>query len=259
MKLGVIAGTGFYDLTGGETLPVDTPWGPVEVAASKRKDRTIFFLARHGSEHQRPPHRVEHRANVWALAACGVERVLAVNTVGSLHLDWKPGTFVVPSDFVDFSGRAATFFDDEAVHVDMTEPYCPQARKALLAAARPAAREGVYACTQGPRLETPSEIRLLSQVADVVGMTGYPEVVLAREKGLCYASLCVVSNPAAGLARSLPIDEVLRNARRSEKRVRETILAALLALPARRACGCREAAEKARIGATTKAPRARRQ
>jgi 5'-methylthioinosine phosphorylase len=267
MRVGVIGGTGFYRLDGAESLPVSTPYGETHVSVRKARGRTVFFLPRHGGEHQLPPHRVNHRANVAALAACGVERIVAINTVGSIHREWPAGTLVVPHDFVDFSGRAATFFDDEAVHVDMTAPYCPEVRAALFRGGKTVAKrpskargngvsneakvppivDGVYACTQGPRLETPAEIRLLAQVADVVGMTGFPEVVLAREKGICYASLCVVSNPAAGLVKSLPIRDVIRNAKRSEARVRDVVERAVEALPAKRACGCRRAVEKARL------------
>lgn len=247
LRIGVIGGTGLYEL-GGEAAEVNTPHGDVPVSVRREKGRSVFFVARHGKGHGVPAHRVNHKANVAALAACGVSRVFAVNTVGSMRAEWKPGSLVVPRDFVDVS-TPATFHDDQAVHVDMTTPYCPQLRQALLKAATRdgGAHEGVYVCTPGPRLETPAEIRWLSTLGDVVGMTGAPEAVLAREKGLCYASLCLVSNLAAGFQKRLPATEVTRNYKRSEGKVHSVLERALDLVPARKTCGCERAPEDARL------------
>jgi 5'-methylthioadenosine phosphorylase len=209
MSIAIIGGTGVYDLgDAGGREAVSTPYGAVQVTRLTVEGRDVIFLARHGSDHALPPHRVNYRANIWALRAIGVREVLATQAVGSMNLDMAPGHFVTLAQFIDWThGRPSTFFDGEqgvVVHVDMTEPYCGRMNDAL---ARVGAflgermhGAGVYACTEGPRFETTAEIRMLRQFgADVVGMTNVPEVVLAREAGLCYAAICIVSNWAAGM------------------------------------------------------------
>jgi 5'-methylthioinosine phosphorylase len=245
MRVALVGGTGLADWEG-EPVDVDTPFGPVAAKVGKLAGREVWFIPRHGFGHRVPPHRIRYHANVDAAARAGCERVLAVNTVGALRRELVPGSLAVARDYVDLSGRAATFFDDEVVHIDQSEPYCPEVRRALRDAAV-GAPEVVYACTQGPRLETPAEIRMLSGFADVVGMTGYPEVALARERGLCYGSLCMVSNLAAGLQERLTAREVAEASREAAQRVRQAVAAAVGNLPDRRACGCGESLRHARL------------
>lgn len=168
----------------------------------------VVFLARHGYGHTIPPHLVNYRANMWALAkAGGAASVVSVASVGGIRGDLGPGTVVIPHQIVDYTwGRHATYFeggDSPVVHTDFTEPYDGELRASLLAAAAAAGEAvvdgAVYAATQGPRLETAAEIvRLERDGADVVGMTGMPEASLARELGVPYAAICVVANWAAG-------------------------------------------------------------
>lgn len=213
MRIGLIAGSGIEDLYDGEcprTLTVQTPYGPVEVFSFEMNGREVVLLPRHGKEHSAPPHRINYRANLRALADLDCACVIATNAVGALNLNMAPGDFVIVDQFLDFTkARPLTFFDGEdgvVRHVDMTEPYCPRLREELRRAGeeelgRSLHLSGVYLCAEGPRFETPAEIRMFAQLgADVVGMTGVPEVVLAREAGLCYATVCVVSNWAAGIA-----------------------------------------------------------
>lgn len=213
MRIGLIAGSGIEDLYDGEcprTMTVQTPYGPVEVFSFEMDGREVVLLPRHGKEHSVPPHRINYRANLRALADLDCTCVIATNAVGSLNLNMAPGDFVIVDQFLDFTkARPLTFFDGEdgvVRHVDMTEPYCPRLREELRRAGeeelgRSLHLSGVYLCAEGPRFETPAEIRMFAQLgADVVGMTGVPEVVLAREAGLCYATVCVVSNWAAGIS-----------------------------------------------------------
>ena len=167
----------------------------------------VVFLARHGYGHTIPPHQVNYRANIWALHAQGVKNVVAVAAVGGIRSDFTPGALAVPDQIIDYThGRAGTFFtggDTGVRHIDFTLPYCQTLRAACLGAGRQAGETlidgGVYAATQGPRLETAAEIdRLERDGADMVGMTGMPEAALAREIGLCYAAIAVVANRAAG-------------------------------------------------------------
>jgi 5'-methylthioadenosine phosphorylase len=167
----------------------------------------VVFLARHGYGHTLAPHEINYRANLWALRELKVEGVVSVATVGGIRNDMGPGTLVVPDQIIDYShSRKATFFEGSempVIHVDFTEPYTPSLRQRLLEAAAACGEAvidgGVYACTQGPRLETAAEIeRIARDGGDMVGMTGMPEAVLAREAELAYATLGVVVNHAAG-------------------------------------------------------------
>jgi len=178
-------------------------------------DQEVIFLARHGYGHTIPPHEVNYRANLWALKDHGVDRVVSVATVGGIHPEMIPGTLIIPDQIIDYThGRAATYFvgnDKPVTHVDFTFPYCDAMRAALLQAAISAGISlrdgGVYGAVQGPRLETAAEInRLERDGVDMVGMTGMPEAYLARELGICYATVGAVVNYAAG--RGLSADGI---------------------------------------------------
>lgn len=218
--LGVIAGTGFYALDAldaPEQVDIDTPHGRARAVVGGLHGRRTVFLTRHGADHSVPPHRVNYLANIQALVDLGVTEVLAVNVVGGIGLD--SGALAVVDDFLDFTkSRPVTFFDgttpEGVVHVDMTEPYDPRLRSVLLASAAHLGIDvestGIYAAFEGPRFETRAEIRMVQAMgATVVGMTGVPEVVLAKEKGLRYASICLVANPAAGLGPEIAIEDVM--------------------------------------------------
>ncbi len=211
--LGIIASSGARKL--GERLglaphTVDTPWGAAQVRLGVLAGREVACLARHTEGKVAPPHRVNYRANVAALAAVGCTGVLATNAVGSLCTEFGPLALCLPDQILDFTrGRPLTFSEDEIVAVDFTQPYCARLQRVVEAAAETSGlrihSDLVYACTEGPRFETAAEIRMLQTLgAHLVGMTAMPEAALAREKGLCYASLCVVTNLAAGVAGHHP-------------------------------------------------------
>ena len=214
--LAIIGGSGLTQLSNLEVSRrevVRTPWGEPSGALSfgSIAGCEVVFLARHGYGHTIPPHQVNYRANIWALHAQGVKNLVAVAAVGGIRSGLAPGALVVPDQIIDYThGRAGTFFtggDSGVHHIDFTLPYCQSLRAACLAAGRQAGETlidgGVYAATQGPRLETAAEIgRLERDGADMVGMTGMPEEALAREIGLCYAAIAVVANHAAGRAAS---------------------------------------------------------
>ena len=214
--LAIIGGTGLTQLANLEVVKreiVRTPYGDPSGAITfgTIRGETVAFLARHGYGHTIPPHRVNYRANLWALAQYKVEYVLGVASVGGIRPDLAPGTLAVPDQIIDYTyGREFTYFHGEnrsVVHVDFTQPYCAALRERVLKAAElasePIVAGGTYGATQGPRLETAAEIdRLERDGADMVGMTGMPEAALARELGLCYAAIAVVVNYAAGRADS---------------------------------------------------------
>jgi 5'-methylthioadenosine phosphorylase len=210
MPLGLIGGTGLDALPGNwRPLVTSTPHGEVQCFAGSLGGREAVFLPRHGPDHALPPHRVNYRANILALQILGCDRILALTAVGGIDPSLPPGTLCLPVQFLDFtSARPRTLFEPpefKPVHVDVTEPYCPELRRVLRDAAAGLGLaplpEVVYVCTEGPRFETPAEIRMFALLGgQIVGMTGVPEVVFAREAGLCYAGLSLVTNFAAGLS-----------------------------------------------------------
>ncbi len=242
MRIGLIAGSGIedlYDKARPRAHSVATEFGQVLVfLLDAGDDREVVFLPRHGKGHSIPPHRINYRANIRALARLGCTCVISTNAVGSMNEKMEPGDFVVCDQFLDFTKqRPLTFFDgDDGVvrHVDVTEPYCPRVREAMREGCIAALDEelhptGVYVCAEGPRFETAAEIAMYRQLGgDVVGMTGVPEAVLAREAGLCYATVCVVSNWAAGITGNrISHEEVMEIMERRQsdlqRMLRETI------------------------------------
>ncbi|GAA0489775.1 S-methyl-5'-thioinosine phosphorylase [Pigmentiphaga sp. GD03639] len=217
----IIGGTGLYHLTGlvvTRRQVVRTPYGEPSGALTYGRigdGAEIVFLARHGYGHTLAPHRINYRANLWALHEVGVRRIVSVATVGGIAGPLVPGVIVVPDQIIDYTTeRPRTFFeggDQPVAHVDMTQPYGAAMRHDLLESARTCGIDvvdgGVYGCTQGPRLETAAEIRRMGRDGcDMVGMTGMPEAALARELDLDYAALCLVTNDAAGQRAS--VDEI---------------------------------------------------
>ena len=205
--IGVIGGTGLTEpvfLEDVQTEAVTTPFALQSVLVHRGTlgSTQVAFIARHGKGHKVPPHRINYRANIWALHQIGVRAVIGVNAVGGIHARTGPGALAVPRQIIDYSwGREHTYFADglDAVtHIDFTEPYAEPLRQLLLNV--DVWGEGVYACTQGPRLESAAEVRRLQRDGcDMIGMTGMPEAALARELGLAYACLALSVNWAAGL------------------------------------------------------------
>jgi 5'-deoxy-5'-methylthioadenosine phosphorylase len=218
--LAIIGGTGLSRLSGFEELrreSVETPWSEqaVELEYFTAHGQSVVFLPRHGPGHSVPPHKINYRANIWALKESGIDEIIAINAVGGIHPQLPPGSFMVPDQIIDYShSRDATFFEGnpgQVIHVDFTEPFTASLRDRLLEAvrtvsisspesARPVLDGGVYGVTQGPRLETAAEIkRLQRDGCDIVGMTAMPEAGLARELDISYAMLALSVNWAAGL------------------------------------------------------------
>jgi len=210
MRVAIIAGTGIYDIPG-ITLKeqiVETPYGQALVHLGQGNADQLVFLTRHGPEHHTPPHRINYRANIKALQMLGVEKILATFAVGSISPDIPPGGLAALDDFLDFSsGRPLSFFDggdSGLAHTELSQPYCPALRARLLNLAPEFGLKlhprSVYVCTNGPRFETPAEIRMYGKFGgDVVGMTGVPEVTLARELNMHYAAAALSINWAAGV------------------------------------------------------------
>lgn len=211
----IIGGTGLSALVGLADSRVEnssSPYGEVsaDIETGFLDGREIHFLSRHGQPHSIPPHKINYRANIDALRTLGVNKIIAVNAVGGICSAMEPRHIVIPHQIVDYSyGREHTYSDGShgaaLEHIDFSDPYDEMLRQCLISAAESKkfsfSGKGVYACTQGPRLESSAEIvRLKRDGCDIVGMTGMPEASLARELGISYVSICLVVNPAAGLS-----------------------------------------------------------
>ncbi len=224
IDLAVIGGTGLYDFPGLQNVQrraIETPYGEASgaIVIGTLGGRDIAFLARHGEDHRHAPHRVNYRANVWALREAGARRIIGVNAVGGIRHDMAPRVLAVPDQLIDYtSGRLSSYSDvdgKKVEHIDFTEPYSADLRRRLLDAAKRVSIAvvdgGCYGATQGPRLETRAEIsRLRRDGCDLVGMTGMPEAALARELGVDYACLALVANWAAGCGdeSAISLDEI---------------------------------------------------
>ncbi|HEX6928188.1 MAG TPA: S-methyl-5'-thioinosine phosphorylase [Gammaproteobacteria bacterium] len=243
-EIAIIGGTGLANLpeleiTGREVIytPYGEPSGPVLHGRLGGCD--ITFLARHGYGHTIPPHKVNYRANLWALKSIGVKRIVSVAAVGGIRSDMAPGKIAFPEQIIDYTyDRFHTFFETElehVTHIDFTEPYCPECRGILVNAARAvkldAVESGTYGAMQGPRLETAAEInRLERDGCDMVGMTGMPETALARELELSYATIAVIANWAAGRGELAIHADIERNLRTAMSKVTVLLAAALSSL-----------------------------
>lgn len=253
-RFGVIAGSGLYDIPGlviKETRTLHTPYGNPSAAyrIGTVSGKDIAFLPRHGTDHTIQPHNINYRANIWGLKELGVERVIAFGASGGINKDMNPGRIVVLDQIIDVThGRQSTFYDEgKVVHVDFTEPFCPDLRDYIFQAsdkgAVAVAKKGTYICTNGPRLETAAEIKAFSlHGADMVGMTAMPEAALARELEICFVFVTVITNYAAGLAgRKLTAKEVLDEMEKSAGGLR-TLLQAFFDLQfPERECPCAHA------------------
>ena len=261
-EIGIFGGSGFYSFADGtiDEVWIDTPYGAPSdrIAICTVAGRQVAFLPRHGRGHTLPPHAVNYRANLWAFYELGVERVIAPSAVGSLRADIHPGTFVVNDQFIDrTSGRVDTFYDGPVVtHVSTAEPYCPHLRAlAIESIARKeiALREtGTVVVIQGPRFSTKAESLWFSRMGwDIVNMTQYPEVTLARELGMCYVTVSLVTDYDAGVVgdghehvEAVNVVEVLA---RNTDNVKSVLRAMLERMPVERTCSCSKALDFARM------------
>ncbi|MCC6053741.1 MAG: S-methyl-5'-thioadenosine phosphorylase [Thermosphaera sp.] len=263
VEVGVIGGSGLYELPGIENLKelkIYTPYGATSdnIIVGELKGRRVAFLARHGRGHKIPPHRVNYRANIWALKTLGVKWVLAVSAVGSLREDYRPGDFVIPDQFIDMTKgiRPHTFFEGGVVaHVSMADPFCNHLRKIILRAASefPEIRiheRGTYVCIEGPRFSTRAESRVWKDVfkADIIGMTLVPEINLACEAQLCYATIAMVTDYDVWAEKPVTAEEVIKTMNENINKVKKLIPRIVELLPSEpdeRECSCCKSLETA--------------
>lgn len=261
-EIGVFGGSGFYEwLAGAELVTVETPYGPpsAPIAVADVAGRRVAFLPRHGPKHTIPAPFVNYRANVWAMHKIGVRRIIGPSAVGSLQAELHPGDLVICDQFIDrTTGRPDTYYPGpEVVHISAADPYCPELRALAGRVAgdqalrfRPA---GTVVVVQGPRFSTRAESRWYSRMGwDIVGMTQYPEVILARELQMCYLNLSLVTDFDAGVegapeVAAVQAQEVMRVLAANIARIRDLLATLIPMIPTAPSCNCQRSLEGARM------------
>ncbi|MBS3051533.1 MAG: S-methyl-5'-thioadenosine phosphorylase [Candidatus Aenigmarchaeota archaeon] len=255
--LGIFGGSGFYSLLdNAETAVRETPFGlpssPITLGTIGRQE--VAFIARHGVHHEYPPHKIPYKANIYAFKELGVSRIIAPAAVGSLKKEIGPGTFVVPDQFVNFASRDDTFFNEMPVtHVSSADPYCPELRKLVVEMAKPlnlhVHERGTVVVVNGPRFASRAESSFYQSLGDIINMTQYPELILAREMEMCYASVCLVTDYDVGLQGEKPVSaqDVAEGFRQNSEKLKRLILDCIPNVPAARGCNCKNALENARF------------
>ncbi|MEN6358054.1 MAG: MTAP family purine nucleoside phosphorylase [Armatimonadota bacterium] len=249
MNIAIIGGTGIDEIIDIDSIStLTTRFGEAQIIDGRLDDIRLLFVPRHGSSHNISPSRINYRAQIAAIKKLGVQRVIGICAVGSVRKDMPPGSFAVLGDFIDLTKkRIDTFFDDPegpVVHTDFSHPYCPEISSTLSSACGEAGvafvPDAVYAGVEGPRYESPAEIRLYaSWGAHVIGMTNIPEVVLAKEAGLCYGAIGVITNMASGISPTpLSHDEVREAIASTSKSLADVLRDAIRTLPKTRGCTC---------------------
>ena len=249
--LAIIGGTGVYDLSIFEQVKeeiVQTPYGDRSILIGTVGTKKVAFMTRHGEGHKIPPHQINYRGNIFALKKLGVTNIIATTAVGSLDAEVGPGTFVFCDQFLDFTrNRVLTFFDGAplpVVHVDVSHPYCEILRAELIDIAQEKELSfratGTYVCTEGPRFESPAEVSFYGKIGGtVVGMTGIPEAVLAREAEICYTTISMVTNLGAGISKiNLTHEEVLQVMEENKKNFHGLISLAIQKWAEKGECSC---------------------
>jgi 5'-methylthioadenosine phosphorylase len=255
-RIAVIGGSGLESLLEGtRQVRIGTKYGPAPlISVGMIGKEEVAFLPRHGPKHDLPPHKVNYRANLSALKQLEVERIIATNAVGAINPTYNPGDLSIPADIIDMTKtRATTFYDGPPVtHIDVTQPYCPELRRIMLDSSKGGKAKvwdsSVLVATEGPRYETPAEIRMMETLGgDLVGMTGAPETFLARELEMCYSTICFVSNRAAGRQAKLSAVEVMEIGNRTITEITSIIRRTVERIPTNRTCNCAIATREAQV------------
>jgi len=258
-EIGIIGGTGVYDQENFENvkeIKVFTPFGETSdlVSVGFYRNVRVAFIPRHGRNHTIPPHRVNYRANVWALKQLGVKRVIASSAVGSLREDYEPGNFVIPDQLIDRTKkRLDTFYEGgQTCHISTADPFCQQLRLFFIEFAQRLGlnvkTSGTYVCIEGPRFSTKAESRLFRMwKADIIGMTIYPECVLAREAELCYVPISMVTDYDVWAEKPVSTKEVVKTMGKNNENFKKLIMEAIPQIPETKDCECGSALKDALI------------
>ncbi len=252
-EVAIIGGTGVYDpdmIDDPKEVKVYTPYGAPSdlISLGTYGGRRVAFIPRHGRGHQIPPHRINSRANIWALKQLGVKSIVASSAVGSLREDYEPGDFVITDQFIDRTRkRQDTFYEGgQLCHISSADPICPKLHDFYVDHAKKLDLKvhptGTYVCIEGPRFSTRAESKLYRQWdADIIGMTLYPECVLAREVELCYVSVAMVTDYDVWAEKPVSTQEILETLGKNSVNFKRLVMESIPDIPEEEACGCREA------------------
>jgi len=259
-EIGIFGGTGIYDsglLTESKEITVDTPFGKTSdsITVGVFKGKKVAFMPRHGRKHTIPPHLINFRANIWAFKEMGIKRIIAPSAVGSLKPDLKPGDFVLPSQFIDFTkSRKYSFFEGEkVVHISVADPFCPELQDAISKAADrinlKIHKNCTYVCIEGPRFSTRAESKFYKEIigADIIGMTLVPECQLAREAQICYASISTVTDFDVWADKPVTAKEVLETLSKNVETTKKILSIIPDLIPPQRKCSCEKALTEAQF------------
>ena len=257
-EIGIFGGTGIYDsglLSESKEVTIDTPFGKTSdsITVGIYKGRKVAFMPRHGKKHTIPPHLINFRANIWAFKEMGIKRIIAPSAVGSLKENLKPGDFVLPSQFIDFTkSRKYTLYEQgKVIHISVADPFCPELQKAVSESAKKIDlhlhRDATYVCIEGPRFSTRAESKFYKDVigADIIGMTLVPECQLAREAQMCYVSVSTVTDYDVWSTKPVTAKEVLETLSKNVQTTKKILNILFDFIPENRSCSCAKALEEA--------------
>lgn len=257
--IGIFGGTGIYDsglLKEAKEITVDTPYGKTSdsITIGIFNGKKIAFMPRHGKKHTIPPHMINFRANIWAFKQLGIKRIIAPSAVGSLKEELPPGTFVLPTQFLDFTkSRKGTFSEEgKVIHISVADPFCPELQSAIIRAAKtqniPIHTDRTYVCIEGPRFSTKAESKFYKSTgADIIGMTLVPECQLAREAQMCYASICTVTDYDVWAEKPVTAKEVIETLKKNVENTKRLLTSIPDEIPHERKCFCEKALEEAQF------------
>lgn len=257
-EIGIFGGTGIYDqnlLSESKEITIETPFGRTSdsITVGFYKGRKVAFMPRHGKKHTIPPHLINFRANIWAFKEMGIKRIIAPSAVGSLQERLKPGDFVIPAQFIDFTkSRKYTFFEEgKVIHISVADPFCPELQGSVQSAAEKIRlhlhRDATYVCIEGPRFSTRAESKFYKNIigADIIGMTLVPECQLAREAQMCYLSVSTVTDYDVWAEKPVTAKEVLETLAKNAHNTKNLLGSLLDIIPQQRSCACSSALEEA--------------
>jgi len=249
-EIGIIGGTGVYDpdiLEDAKQIKLYTPFGPTSdsITIGFLKGRKIAFIPRHGSAHTIPPHKVNNRANIWAMKELGVMRIISTCATGSLQENYKPGDIVIVDQFVDWGKTVETFYEGgKFYHVSLADPFCPELRKILIDTAKelniPVHEKGTYLRISGPQFSTRAASKMYRSFADLIGMTGVPECILSRELELCHAIISTITDYDVYKEKPVSMEEVKTTMAKNMENLKKVIETAIPKIPKERVCACKD-------------------
>ncbi len=253
--IGIIGGTGIYDILDiKEYKKVFTPYGSTSdlIAIGNIKNKNIAFIPRHGNKHTIPPHKINNKANLWALKELNVTRVISICATGSLKEEYKPGDIVIPDQFIDFGKSIETFYDGgRVVHVSMADPFCPEMRKIAIETLKELNfrfhEKGTYLRISGPQFSTRAASKMYRNFADIIGMTGTSEAILARELGICHIIISAITDYDVWAEKPVSAKEVINVMKENEEKIKMIIKSIIEKIPEERRCDCKNSLEGAEI------------